>query len=1190
MPALDALNQGPSGSLRFARNAGRSLHGEALGAIRYPSPFFDISHTYLPTSFKSMLRWCRYYFLTNPLINAVCYKMAEYPVTDLVFDSDNENENKRWSDFFDKTLHWKSFEVEAGLDYNVYGNAFISVHFPFRKLLVCNRCGHTVKVTQQKYTFRDYSFAGECQRCHHYGEFKVKDHYVRSVREIRLIRWNPEYITIEHNEATGENRYYYIIPPSLSNDIHMAKRHVIENIPQVFVEALRKNKALIFSKNNIYHMQRPTIAQKDRGWGMPMILPVLKDTFYLQVLRKAQEAIAVEHIVPLRVLFPQSASSTGDVYTTVNLSQWKDKIENEIIRWRLDNNYIPIMPVPIGQQTLGGDGRALMLSQEHRQWSEHIVAGMGVPIEFVFGGMQYCQSLDTYVFTDKGMVQLKDLVPEACEETALGEGTIATGRGVHKVGGVHNTGMKKAARVRTRLGLDATPSHDHRYRVLTDDMDMVWKRTSELQPGDRVAVQAGMNTWPKALPDLPDSDFNYERDVTQRYPVAIPKHLSQSLARLLGYLVSEGSSSLESDRIGFAQVDASVMADFLECNDEVFGYVPGTWGSDGVRQTEIARRPAVRFLHELGVVGKSHEKQIPGCILRAPKDIVCNFLRGYFEGDGSASTTQGKQMVSCSSKSEELLKQIQLLLLNLGVVSSRYYDDKRGMWQLQVRSEYVDVYAKEVGFVSVGKRTEIAVRTPTAKTHLGERIPYLKERLDLFRKKHFDGRSAWEFEKVGVVLTKEEYTVREVASILGRDPTTVHYHIKQGRISGTRVREGYGGQFGTTLISREGLQHFLQEYGVGKRKSVPGRDAWGMTYSKLSASDLTTIREKEPDLAYHIEAIAKVGYVWDEVLDVELFDFEVPMGDLTVNVDHSYIADGMVTHNSGSNVSMRILENHFLDVKTQRKMLIDDFVMPNVAAFMDWNVVPCHYKKFKMADDLQRSAFYLQLAQAGKLSDKSLLEDTDWNSTRERDRIEEERKYVIEAQRKQALDQAGIQGEAQLIMAKYQMRGQKLMNELTPEAAPMGMPAQPPMGGVGQPGMSPESEGQMMNEQTAAMNQAGQVPPMEIPPQMGPPPGQEQVPPSPPPMGMEGAQSQVGSQAGGWGDLAEIAQKVADRINKLPDNEKHHELVKMQIDNPQLYSLILPLLRQTAGAESNSAAMPQPEQKSPRRGPEAVVA
>jgi len=392
MAQIDALNFGPSGGFRFARNSGRSITGEALGAIRYPSPFFDIAHTYLPTSYKTMLRWCRYYFLTNPLINATCYKMAEYPVTDMIVDEGSEELRKKWDYLFKRVLNYKQFEIEAGLDYNVYGNSFISVYFPFIKHLKCKSCGHYEKVQRQKYIFREYQFIGNCSRCGHYGEFIVQDLYIRSVRDIRLIRWNPENITVQHNEATGESRYYYTIPPSMANDVRMSKRHIIENIPQVFIEALRKNKAVLFNKNNIYHLQRPTIAQKDKGWGLPMVLPVLKDTFYLQILRKAQEAIAIEHIVPLRILFPQSASGTSDVYTTINMTQWRDKIEQEIIRWRLDNNYIPILPLPVGQESLGGDGRALMLAQEYRQWSEHIVAGMGVPIEFVFGGMQYSGS------------------------------------------------------------------------------------------------------------------------------------------------------------------------------------------------------------------------------------------------------------------------------------------------------------------------------------------------------------------------------------------------------------------------------------------------------------------------------------------------------------------------------------------------------------------------------------------------------------------------------------------------------------------------------------------------------------------------------------------------------------------------------------------------------------------------------
>ena len=669
--SVDALTFGPAGGARFSRNTGRSLTSEAIGSIRYPSPFFDIAHTYLPSSFKTMLRWCRYYYLTNPLINAVCTKMAEYPVTDLVFDTENEPLRKQWEYCFGTVLNFKKFEVEAGLDYNTYGNAFISMAFPFQKLLICKFCNHHARIEKQKYIFREYKFIGECIKCGQSQEFRVRDHYIRSVRDIRLVRWNPEYITVQHNEATGESRYYYVIPPMLANDVRMAKRHIIERIPQVFMEALRQNKALLFSRDNIYHMKRPTIAQKDKGWGMPMILPVLKDTFYLQILRKAQEAIAVEHIVPLRLLFPQTASPDASVYSTVNLTQWRDKIEQEIVRWRLDNNYIPLLPIPVGQQTLGGDGRALMLAQEYRVWSEHIVAGMGVPIEFVYGGMQY----------------------------------------------------------------------------------------------------------------------------------------------------------------------------------------------------------------------------------------------------------------------------------------------------------------------------------------------------------------------------------------------------------------------------------------------------------------------------------------------------------------------------SGSNVSMRILENHFLDQKTQRKQLAVDFIMPNIAAFMGWETVPVHYKRFKMADDLQRSALYLQMNQAGKLSDKSLLEDMDWDAVKEAEIISVEQKRILENQRTQALAQAGIQGEAQLVSIKYQTRAQKIMMEqqvspIAPEDQKMLQ--EQGMAAAGQPGVaSPTAMGAQQNAQVGMMNQAGAIPPMQLP------------------QGEQGQATAAGesplvaSQPASM-DIMTIANRIVSWLNQLPEHEKQKNLVQMQKSNPQLYSLVLQLLQQSRGANRNSAAMPRPEQKPPMRGPEAA--
>jgi hypothetical protein len=370
-----------------------SFHNQSQnGTMRYPSPFFDIGHTYLPTSVKQMFRWCRYYFMVNPLINAVTYKMAEYPITKIQVQEADSVLRDKWTKLIDTGLKLRNVLIEIGLDFFAYGNAFITIHWPIRKSLICSNCKSKQLATNAIYKFRNFRYYLACTNCHVTAEAGVEDLNVKDLRGIKIIRWNPEHITVEHNEVTGKTDYFFDIPVSLKNDIMMGKRHVIETIPNEFILALRETKTLKMREGEMYHLKRPTVAQKDMGWGMPLILPVLKDSYYLQVLRKAQESIANQYIVPLRIIFPQAGSGTSDPYSTIDLSLWRRRIEAEIEKWKLDQNYIPILPIPIGNETIGGEGKALMLHQEMRAWSEQIVAGMHVPIEFVFGGLQYSGS------------------------------------------------------------------------------------------------------------------------------------------------------------------------------------------------------------------------------------------------------------------------------------------------------------------------------------------------------------------------------------------------------------------------------------------------------------------------------------------------------------------------------------------------------------------------------------------------------------------------------------------------------------------------------------------------------------------------------------------------------------------------------------------------------------------------------
>jgi hypothetical protein len=1140
--SVDLLAQGPTGAQRFARNSGRSLTGDSVGAIRYPSPFFDIAHTYLPGSFKVMLRWCRYYFLTNPLVNAVCYKMAEYPVTDIVFDSDKEPLRKRWTHFFNAVLNFKKFEVEAGLDYNTYGNTFISISFPFQKLLQCKGCKKYNRVEHQKYVFRDYKFTGACKHCNHYGEFTVCDHYIRSLRDIRLVRWNPEYITIQYNEATGESRYFYTIPASMANDIRMGKRHVIERVPQMFIQALRKNKAILFSRDNIYHMKRPTIAQKDRGWGMPMILPVLKDAFYLQVLRKAQEAIAIEHVVPLRVLFPQSASGSADVYCVSHdtLVETRDGVlpasevqEGSFVKthtgtWKRVEAH---RDRPVGDSKVyelkaaGITAFPLTVSQEH-------------PLLVARKTGRRCgyDNVGEPEWVEAGDVKIGDFVVYPTSSSRW-SGTLQLDLGAYL--------------------LERTRTKRYVYRKLSPECADIYEFFEKYGgvpdfQHDRGGLSSLLegNGW-----DL--SDYNNARATYKTGNIdRIPRYLEvdEDLAFAIGVYAAEGHPAEGSPSFALHKEERWV-ADELERIFKDRGFIKKgntAWRSVSENGASFTIYDVLlgKFLSEICGSG-AQQKRLPRFIQEAPSPVATAALKGLLLGDGHNFCTETRRL-GLVTVSPNLAVQTRNMLLSQGFipcVAKKVPEEeeisKLPSYRLDLNGAQADELARRFGWDRLGWEPG-PKKVWSQCGFVRDGYVYLRVR----SKKLIDN-----------VETVRGFQVEGEKSFC-----VVGVATHNSTINLTQWRD---------KIEQEVLRWRLDNNYIPILPVPVGQQTLGGDGRALM--------------------LAQEYRVWSE---------QIVAG---MGVPTEFVYGGMQF--SGSNVSMRILENHFLDQKTQRKQLIDDFIIPNVGAYMGWDAIPCHYKRFKMADDLQRSALYLQLNQAGKLSDKSLLEDLDWDSSKESNIIENERNQVLEGQRRQAIAQANIQGEAQLAAMKYQMRGQKMMMEQAPEAAAQGMPAQPPSPMTGIPGqMSPGAAGGMQNAQMGLMNQTGQFPSMEVPPdpaaqqqqlqqqqqqqqaqapQAGVPQGQVTAPQA---QAMQPAQSplQAGQQGAGY-DLQMVAQQVVGWLDQLPEHERNHELINMQQSNPQLYSLVLQLLQARAGAEQNSAAAPLPEQRPPRRGPEAAM-
>lgn len=359
--------------------------GGARSQTRYPSPFFDVSQQYVPPTVKELFKWVYFYATNNSFLGPALQKIARYPVTDLILEDHNQDLVQNWKTLLNGTLQIKTFLMETNMDLVTYGNAFVTIHYPFARFLKCEKCRESYpwKMIQKK--IDNLRIKIKCKKCGYDGDAIVKDVPYKSVENLRLVRINPEFIDIKYNDATGRHTYLYSIPDKLKRQIMSGDPDILEDTPQIYIDAIKQRKKIKLSHQNLFHLKRPTLAGKDMGWGLPLISVALKDLYYFYTLRRGQEAIINEHIVPFDILFPQS-NGKFDPYVHSDISSWKREIERQLAARRKDPNYKAVVPFPIGFERIGGDGKALLLTPELDFLAKTIIGSVGIPQEFVFGG------------------------------------------------------------------------------------------------------------------------------------------------------------------------------------------------------------------------------------------------------------------------------------------------------------------------------------------------------------------------------------------------------------------------------------------------------------------------------------------------------------------------------------------------------------------------------------------------------------------------------------------------------------------------------------------------------------------------------------------------------------------------------------------------------------------------------------
>lgn len=368
------------------------------GITPYPDPFIsDVASTFVPSDWNSVLRWCEHIFQGTYAM--ACDRIVSYFLTDLQFDKIDQESVKKWEALLNDTLNIMPTLKAVLLDRSCYGNGFVSVLAPFNRWLSCptSKCGYgaPLKVMYNapvfKLKWQIPHFHATCPNCKKRSKFIIDDRPKDTETDLIIKRWSPKQIEITEDEWTGQTKYIWRIPEDYKRKIKMSNATLfdLERVPQSVIEAIHKNYLYEFEPDTVFHMKEMTLAGRiNRGWGWPRLFQNFKQIFHIQVLRRQNEAIALDYITPWRVISPESSGAPTDPLHSFNGDDFRREITRMARRRRRDPGSVSVSAFPLNYQIFGAEGKQLAPVELIDAAVSQLLNDMGVPIELYQGSIQ----------------------------------------------------------------------------------------------------------------------------------------------------------------------------------------------------------------------------------------------------------------------------------------------------------------------------------------------------------------------------------------------------------------------------------------------------------------------------------------------------------------------------------------------------------------------------------------------------------------------------------------------------------------------------------------------------------------------------------------------------------------------------------------------------------------------------------
>ena len=441
-------------------------------------------------------------------------------------------------------------------------------------------------------------------------------------------------------------------------------------------------------------------------------------------------------------------------------------------------------------------------------------------------GSGKCVAPDTLVWTTQGLQRIGHLVPNKDGIHAI-KCHVFDEQGIGVASSGYYESDTKTIQIKTQEGFKIEATPEHPIRVWTSQ-GLAWKEACKIKKGDWLPIiRRDMDLRDGAEKVKIDWKFNLKEYLSDRFgdseyvtcqicgkqygnlcthlgthgissqdykstyrgceivsaaslkknalksfhDIALPDFVGERFARLCGYIVSEGGVS--DGTLFVTNADPDILEDVTLAIQETFNIDPHIYLD---KRTPDTYSVCVQFdkiaaiFDLLGFGQNSYNKRVPDVVLSWPPNMLREFLRAYFEGDGSAE----KNVVSCCSRSEDLISDIQNILLYNGILSFVGVSKKGAVngnniktsaYSLRIYGSEIRRFAEKVGFISRRKNNRLAKLLENDFYNPNKNvIPFiqddlfkLKRKLPILNNGHFmvDGKTATRLRWPGNVSTNK---------------------------------------------------------------------------------------------------------------------------------------------------------------------------------------------------------------------------------------------------------------------------------------------------------------------------------------------------------------------------------------------------------------------------------------------------